>query len=99
MARELPQDLDAERSLLGAMLISKEISRSYVSKANADDFYVDAHRLLFLAMSDLVSKNIPIDVTTMTSYLKDHGQLDKIGGVEYLAALGESVPTLRHSDF
>ena len=99
MARELPQDIDAERSLLGAMLISKEISRSYVSKANADDFYVDAHRLLFLAMSDLVSKNIPIDVTTMTSYLKDHGQLDKIGGVEYLAALGESVPTLRHSDF
>ena len=58
MARELPQDIDAERSLLGAMLISKEISRSYVSKANADDFYVDAHRLLFLAMSELAQARI-----------------------------------------
>ena len=98
MARELPHDIDAERSLLGAMLISREMSQNFVDKANADDFYENAHRLLFLAMSDLIQKNVPVDVTTVTSYLKDHGQLDKIGGVEYLVTLGESVPTLAHSD-
>lgn len=98
MARELPHDIDAERSLLGAMLISREMSQNFVDKANVDDFYENAHRLLFLAMSDLIQKNVPVDVTTITSYLKDHGQLDKIGGVEYLVSLGESVPTLAHSD-
>ena len=99
MARELPHDREAESSLLGAMIISKETCQSFVDKANVNDFYEDKHRLLFMAMYDLTKQNMPADITTITTYLKDHGQLDKVGGVEYLLRLSESVPTVAHSDF
>lgn len=99
MARELPHDIDAERSLLGAMIISKETCQNFVDKANVNDFYEESHRFLFLAMYELNKKNTPVDVITITTYLKDHGQLDKVGGVEYLVRLSESVPTITHSDF
>ena len=99
MARELPHDIDAERSLLGAMLISRETCQSFCDKANVNDFYEESHRLLFLAMYELTKQNTPVDVTTITTYLKDHNHLDKVGGVEYLVRLGESVPTIAHSDF
>ena len=99
MARELPHDQEAERSLLGAMIISKETCQSFVDKANVNDFYEEKHRLLFMAMYELTKQNTPVDITTITTYLKDHGQLDKVGGVEYLLRLSESVPTVAHSDF
>ena len=73
MPRVFPHDLEAERSLLGAML--------------------------FTAMSELSRQMIPVDVTTVTSYLLDHNQLDKVGGVEYLRVLSDSVPTLAHSEY
>ena len=50
-------------------------------------------------MSELSRQNIPVDVTTITSYLLDHSQLDKVGGVEYLRQLSDSVPTLAHSEY
>lgn len=99
MAREYPHDIEAERSLLGSMLISKDACNEILSLAATDDFYLDSHRLLFEAMQMIDSQNNPVDVTTLTSYLIDKKQLDKIGGVEYLLQLSESVPTTAHSQY
>lgn len=99
MARTFPHDLEAERSLLGAMLISKETCQDILNKCVDSDFYDDGHKVLFKAMEDLARQMIPIDVTTVTSYLLDHSQLDKVGGVEYLKVLSDSVPTLAHSEY
>lgn len=98
-SREYPHDIDAERSLLGAMLISKDKCIDIINKTVEDDFYDDRHQTIFKAMVAIHQDSIPVDVTTVTSYLLDHGQLDKIGGVDYLLKLSESVPTLEHSEF
>lgn len=97
MAREYPYDLEAERSLLGSMLISKSACNEIISLASGDDFYLDSHRILFEAMQEVESEGNPVDVTTLTSYLMSKNLLDKVGGVEYLLQLSESVPTTAHS--
>ncbi len=99
MAKEYPHDLEAERSLLGSMLISQDTCREILSLATAEDFYLESHRILFEAMKAVETQNLPVDVTTITSYLLDKKLLDKIGGVEYLLQLGESVPTTAHSHY
>ena len=99
MAKEYPHDLEAERSLLGSMLISQDACREILSLATAEDFYLESHRILFEAMKAVDEQNIPVDATTLTSYLMDKKALDKIGGVEYLFQLSESVPTTAHSQY
>lgn len=99
MPRTLPNDLEAEMSLLGAMLISKEKSVDILTKAVAQDFYDPRHEIIFNAMEELNNNMTPIDITTLSSYLSDHGQLDKVGGVEYLLQLSDSVPTVGHSEY
>lgn len=99
MPRTLPNDIEAEMSLLGAMLISKEKSVDILTKAVAEDFYDPRHELIFKAMEELNNNMTPIDITTLSSYLSDHSQLDKVGGVEYLLQLSDSVPTVGHSEY
>ena len=99
MPRVFPHDLEAERSLLGAMLISKDVCQDILNKCVESDFYEESHKFLFTAMSELSRQMIPVDVTTVTSYLLDHNQLDKVGGVEYLRDLRDSVTTLAHSEY
>ncbi len=99
MAREYPHDIEAERSLLGSMLISGPTCQTILSSASKDDFYLDSHRILFEAMQSINNQRNPVDVTTLTSYLMDKNLLDKVGGVEYLLQLSESVPTIAHSEY
>lgn len=97
--REYPHDIEAERSLLGAMLISKDICIDILNKTVEDDFYDINHQNIFKAMAAINEDGMPVDVTTVTSYLMDHNQLDKVGGVDYLFRLSESVPTVAHSEY
>ena len=97
--REYPHDIEAERSLLGSMLISKDKCIDILNKTVEDDFYDDSHQAIFKAMAAINEEGTPVDVTTVTSYLMDHSQLDKIGGVDYLLRLSESVPTVAHSEY
>ena len=62
--REFPHDIEAERSLLGAMLISKEKCIDILNKSVEDDFYDDTHQTIFKAMSAINEESRPIDVTT-----------------------------------
>lgn len=99
MAREYPQDIEAERSVLGAMLISKEVCDAMIGSAMTEDFYLDSHRTLFDAMKALRLQNMLVDSVTLSSYLTDKNELNSIGGIDYLLQLSQSVPTTAHVEY
>ena len=88
-----PQDLDAERSVLGAMLLEKNALSEAIEILKANDFYRSAHAQIFEAMTALFERNEPVDEVTLAAELKSRAQFDAIGGTAFLAALTESVPT------
>lgn len=89
--RQMPHDFEAERSLLGAMLIDKEALHVALGKVQADDFYAQAHADIFMAMAQLAGKNVNIDIITLADALRKENLLDAVGGVSFLAALTEKV--------
>lgn len=97
--RELPHDLEAERALLGAMLIDKGACDEVINLAVPDDFYDNRNKQIYDVMKTLHDGNDPVDVTTVTAGLMNRKQLDAVGGVEYLLQLSESVPTVAHTQY
>ena len=97
--RELPHKLEAERALLGSMLIDKGACDEIVNLALPRDFYADNNRKIYEGMKYLHDNNKSVDATTVTTYLMDKGILEEVGGVEYLAKLAESVPTTAHTTY
>ena len=91
-----PQNLDAERAVLGGMLIDNESIHRAVEMLESDDFYRDAHRKLYQAILDLYQKNEPADLVTVTNILKEKGDLESVGGAAFLATLVDEVPTSAH---
>ncbi len=88
-----PHDLDAERAVIGAMLVS-ETAVSVVGEVLAvEDFYSETHRVLYGAMMRLYSRGEPIDQLTLTNELRSMGEFDRIGGRQYVFRIVESVPT------
>lgn len=96
--RVMPHNLDAEQSVLGSMFLSKYALQKAVELLNKDLFYLDAHAKIFSVLSELLEKNIPVDLTTVTEELSNHGWLKQIGDVEYLAEVINSVPTAANVD-
>ena len=92
-----PQNVDAEKSLLGAILRDEDIFPEILEKLGPDDFYDKKHATIFRAMKVLYEHNQPIDLLTVTSGLKDAKVLKEIGGAPYLAELTNSVPTTAHA--
>ncbi|OGB74666.1 replicative DNA helicase [candidate division Kazan bacterium RIFCSPHIGHO2_01_FULL_49_10] len=88
-----PQNLEAERSLLGSLLLDKDAMIKVADILRQDDFYEDRHRLIFESMLALYEKRRPIDAVTLTDTLRDKGQLEVIGGASYLAELVGSLPS------
>jgi len=88
-----PQDLDAERSVLGAMLLSTEAMADVVEILEADDFYRSAHGKIYAALRHLFAQGEPIDVITAVDARRRSGILDEVGGALYLRDLVEGVPT------
>ena len=99
MERELPHYQQAEQALLGAMLIDKDACSEVINIAIPDDFFYDSHKVIFAAMKALQEERQPVDVTTLTTYLMDKKELDRIGGVNYLLTLSQSVPTTAHTQY
>jgi len=89
-----PQDLEAERSILGAILLDSDSLVSVVQILKPEHFYKEAHGDILGAIYDLFEKREPIDLITMTAELKKKGKLDKVGGVAYLSELASLVPTV-----
>ena len=88
-----PQDLDAEKSIIGAIMIDRDAIISIAQVIRPEHFYKEAHSDIFSAMFTLYENREPIDLITLTAQLKKKGVFDKIGGAAYLAELASAVPT------
>ncbi|AGF79331.1 primary replicative DNA helicase [Desulfocapsa sulfexigens DSM 10523] len=87
-----PQNVEAEQSVLGTILLSDHSLSTVLELLVSDDFYKDNHKLIFEAMIVLFERNEPQDIITVSNQLKDLNQLEKAGGVGYLATLTSIVP-------
>ena len=92
-----PQNLDAEKSLLGAVLIDEEVLADAAEITHAHDFYDKNHGLIFAGMMRLFEKHKPVDLLTLTDELKRKDELDLVGGSAYLTELTNYVPTAAHA--
>ncbi len=88
-----PQNLEAEQSVLGGILLENEAISKVLETLLPDDFYRESHRKIFNSMIELFEKNEPIDLITLTNQLKSMGHLDGVGGSAYLSSLVDSIPT------
>ena len=88
-----PQDLEAERSVLGAMLLEEQAVSEAMALLQADDFYRPQHGRIYEAMVALYERNEPLDEVTVSASLQTRGHLEGAGGQSYLANLTDSVPT------
>lgn len=91
-----PSSLESERSLLGALLVDREGVTRVADIITVEDFYDENHGIIYGAIIDLYRRNRPIDLVTVSEALSSLGQLDSIGGNDYLADLTISVPTSAH---
>lgn len=93
-----PQNLDAEMSLLGAVLIDEEVLADVSEHVTAKDFYDKRHGTVFGAMMRLYEKHRPVDLLTLTEEMKRKKELDLVGGSAYLTELTTYVPTAAHAE-
>jgi replicative DNA helicase len=92
-ARVPPHDLDAERAVIGAMLVSETAVSVVAERLAAEDFYSEVHRIIYGAMMRLYSRGEPIDQLTLTNELRSVNEFERIGGRPYVFQIVESVPT------
>jgi replicative DNA helicase len=92
LERALPHNLEAERSILGAILLDNHTLNTAVEKLRSDDFFLDPHRRIFQHMIALGEAQQAIDLVTLTEDLHRRGELEATGGAAYLAALLDGVP-------
>lgn len=91
-----PQDLEAERSVLGALLINKDAIIKISDFLVPDDFYKSNHALIYETILELFEKREPIDILSVTSRLKEKNKVQQAGGVAYLSELINAVPSAAH---
>lgn len=88
-----PQDIEAEQSVLGSLLIDKDAIVKIADIITAEDFYRKSHEMIFITMIELYQKNEPIDLLTLSSRLKEKKEFKEIGSMSYLTTLMNSVPS------
>jgi replicative DNA helicase len=93
MARVPPHDVDAERAVIGAMLVSETAVAAVAERLSPEDFYSEVHRIIYGAMTRLYARGEPIDQLTLTNELRSVGEFEKVGGRAYVFQIVESVPT------
>ena len=94
-----PQDLAAEQSVLGAMLLSKDAIADVVENLHENDFYKPAHATIFAAILDIYGRGEPADAITVSNYLSKAGTINNVGGVSYLHTLVAGVPTAANAGY
>ena len=88
-----PQNLEAEQSVLGGILLENGALNPVLEIMAGSDFYSDAHRKIFGGILELSDRNQPVDLITLSNHLRDKKQLDAVGGVVYLSQLVDNVPS------
>ena len=97
--RTPPQDMDAEVSVLGSMMLSKEAINDVTEEIRGGDYYKPAHETIHNVIIDLSGRGEPADAITVSGELQRRGELQRIGGAEYLHTLIASVPTAANAAF
>ncbi len=92
-----PQDIVAEKSLLGAIMLADDIMAEILTLLRPDDFYETRHQTIFKSMADLYDQHKPIDLLTLTAELRAQKKLKAIGGAPYLTELSNFVPATTHA--
>ena len=87
-----PQNLEAEESIISAILIDNDTLLEIIEILSPDDFYKTAHQKIFVAITELFKKSDPVDLVTLTNILREQNRLEEIGGATYLARLVDTVP-------
>src|ERR1041385_1290682 len=96
LERTLPHNIDAEKSVLGAILVNNENYYRVLENIKPEDFYLDAHRVIYRKMVDLIENSKAIDLITIQEELVRSSQLEAAGGITYLASLLDGIPHLIH---
>ena len=99
MARSIPNNKEAEQSLLSSMFISRFALERAVDTLNEDDFYYDNNRVMFKVLENLNKKNTPIDMTSVVTELKNTNKLDEAGGIPYITEVLNSEAVATNADY
>ena len=91
-----PQNIEAEQSLLGALLIDKDAIIKIADLLKAGDFYSENHNIIFETILDLFERKEEIDLLSLSSRLQEKNLLEKIGGRSYLVSLTNQIPSAAH---
>jgi replicative DNA helicase len=94
-----PQNIEAEQSVLGSILLENEALAAAIEELTPNAFYKEAHKIIFLAMLDLYERNEPIDLITLTEQLGSKEKLEAVGGATYLSTLANLVPTAANARY
>lgn len=97
--RTLPQSIEAEMSVLGAMLLDNEVISLVIPILSKNSFYKTAHQELYQTIVELYDKGKTVDLVILREELKRRSLLDKVGGIEYLMEMEESVPTIGNVEY
>jgi replicative DNA helicase len=88
----LPANIDAEKTILGAILLDNAAHSEAAEKLEPDDFSLDSHRRIYMRMSELIDAQRPVDIVTLANELSRYKEVESVGGVAYLASLTEGLP-------
>lgn len=88
-----PQSVEAEQSVLGAMLIEKEAIIKVMEILNPEDFYRESHRVIYQAALSLANRSEAVDIITITEQLRKDDKLEAVGGISYVTSLANAIPT------
>jgi len=88
----LPANIDAERTILGAILLDNMAHAEAAEKLEPEDFSLDSHRRIYLRMSELMDSQRAVDIVTLANELSRFKEVESVGGVAYLASLTEGLP-------
>jgi len=97
-ARIPPHSANAEKSVLGSMMISQEAVAIATQTLKPEDFYFEIHKKIFECMLKLVRAGLPVDFVTLTDQMEKEGTLDALGGYDYVTELNRFVPTVAHAE-
>jgi replicative DNA helicase len=97
-SRTPPHNLDAEKSVLGSILLDNDVFAALEGTLSAERFYKEGHRKIFRAMERLFRRNEPTDLVTLTEELRQSGDLEAVGSVPYLIGLADGVPTAAYAE-
>ena len=90
----MPQDLEAEKSVLSAMILSEDALQESLIELSERDFYLHSHRAIYHAMHEMFDKAVPVDPVSLADYLKSEGELERVGGMSYLLELNNNTLSL-----